>query len=38
VPADAIGIKTFETRLRDAVAEARSQIVGPAQFCAWARV
>jgi ubiquinone/menaquinone biosynthesis C-methylase UbiE len=38
VSGDAIGIETFETRLRDAVAEARSQIVGPAQFCAWARV
>jgi ubiquinone/menaquinone biosynthesis C-methylase UbiE len=38
VSADAIGIATFETRLRAAVAEVRSQIVGPAQFCAWARV
>ncbi len=30
-------LKSFEGRLRDAVVESRSQIVGPAQFCAWAR-
>ena len=30
--ADTIAIETFETRLRDAVVEARSQIVGPGQF------
>ena len=36
--ADSIAIETLETRLRDAVVEAQSQIVGPAQFCAWARV
>ena len=28
----------LESRLRDAVVEARSQIFGPAQVCAWARV
>ena len=36
--ADTIAIETFEDRLRTAAVEARSQIVGPAQFCAWARV
>ena len=36
--ADTIAMETFEDRLRDAVAQARSQIVGPAQFCAWTRV
>jgi hypothetical protein len=28
----------LESRLRDAVVEARSQIFGPAQVCAWARL
>jgi ubiquinone/menaquinone biosynthesis C-methylase UbiE len=32
---DAVAIETFEDRLRTAVIEARSQIVGPTQFCAW---
>jgi hypothetical protein len=32
--ADAVAIETFEDRLRAAVVEARSQIVGPTQFCA----
>jgi hypothetical protein len=36
--ADSIAIETFEDRLRTAVVEAQSQIVGPAQFCAWTRV
>jgi 2-polyprenyl-3-methyl-5-hydroxy-6-metoxy-1,4-benzoquinol methylase len=36
--ADTIAIETFEDHLRTAVVEARSQIVGPAQFCAWTRV
>jgi 2-polyprenyl-3-methyl-5-hydroxy-6-metoxy-1,4-benzoquinol methylase len=36
--ADRIAIETFEDRLRTAVVEAHSQIVGPAQFCAWTRV
>ena len=36
--ADTIAIETFEDRLRTAVVEAQSQIVGPAQFCAWTRV
>jgi hypothetical protein len=36
--ADSIAIETLETRLRDAVVGARSQIVGPAQFWGWARV
>jgi ubiquinone/menaquinone biosynthesis C-methylase UbiE len=35
--ADTVAIETFEDRLRNAVVEARSQVVGPAQFCAWAR-
>jgi hypothetical protein len=29
---------TLEDRLRKAVVKANSQIVGPAQFCAWAKV
>jgi ubiquinone/menaquinone biosynthesis C-methylase UbiE len=33
--ADAVAIETFEDRLRAAVVETRSQIVGPTQFCAW---
>ena len=33
-----LGIETLESRLREAVLEARSQIVGPAQVCAWARI
>jgi SAM-dependent methyltransferase len=36
--ANTIAIETFEERLRTAVVEAQSQIVGPAQFCAWSRV
>jgi 2-polyprenyl-3-methyl-5-hydroxy-6-metoxy-1,4-benzoquinol methylase len=36
--ADTIDIETFEDRLRTAVVEAQSQIIGPAQYCAWARV
>lgn len=36
--ADTIAIETFEDRLRTAAVEARSQIVGPAQFCAWTTV
>jgi SAM-dependent methyltransferase len=38
VTADAIGIETFEDRLRTAVVEAQSQVVAPAQFCAWTRI
>lgn len=35
VPGD---IDTLEDRLREAATAAHSQVVGPAQFCAWARV
>jgi ubiquinone/menaquinone biosynthesis C-methylase UbiE len=38
VPEDTIAVETFEARLRAAAVEARSQVVGPPQFCAWARV
>jgi SAM-dependent methyltransferase len=38
VTADTIAIETFEDRLRTAVVEAQSQVVGPEQFCAWTRV
>jgi ubiquinone/menaquinone biosynthesis C-methylase UbiE len=38
VPEDTIAIETIEARLRAAAVESRSQVVGPAQFCAWARV
>jgi hypothetical protein len=36
--AEMVAIDTLEGRLRSAVVEARSQIEGPAQICAWARV
>jgi hypothetical protein len=36
--AESIAIETYEHRLRNAVVEARSQIVAPRQFCAWTRV
>ena len=36
--ADTIAIETFEDREGSAMVEAQSQIVGPAQFCAWTRV
>ncbi len=36
--ADSIAMETFEDRLRNSVVNARSQVVGPAQFCAWTRV
>jgi ubiquinone/menaquinone biosynthesis C-methylase UbiE len=35
--AESVGIETLEGRLREAVVEARSQIVAPGQVCAWAR-
>jgi 2-polyprenyl-3-methyl-5-hydroxy-6-metoxy-1,4-benzoquinol methylase len=38
VTADAIAIEKFEDRLRTAVVAAQSQLVGPAQYCAWTRV
>jgi hypothetical protein len=34
---ESVRIETLETRLRNAVIEARSQIVAPGQLCAWAR-
>ena len=33
-----INTETLEIQLRDVMAKARSQVVGPAQFCAWTRV
>ena len=38
MPAETIEMERLETRLRDAVVEARSQIFGFAQVCAWARL
>jgi hypothetical protein len=38
VPGDTFTMEGLESRLRDAVVEARSQIFGPAQVCAWARL
>ena len=38
VPGDTYTMEGLESRLRDAVVEARSQIFGPAQVCAWARL
>ena len=35
--AGTIAIEGLESRLRDAVVEARSQVFGPSQVCAWAR-
>ena len=35
---EVVGIETLENRLREAVVAARSQIAGPGQVCAWARV
>jgi ubiquinone/menaquinone biosynthesis C-methylase UbiE len=37
VTAESVAIDTLETRLRTAVLAAQSQILGPAQICAWAR-
>lgn len=36
--AETLAIDSLERRLRDAVVEARSQIEGPAQLCAWTTV
>jgi len=36
--AETIATDGLESRLRDAVVEARSQVYGPAQVCAWARL
>jgi len=33
-----VGLATLEERLREATVASRSQIVGPPQYCAWARV
>lgn len=38
VSAETVAINTLEIRLRSAVVEARSQVEGPAQVCAWTRV
>jgi ubiquinone/menaquinone biosynthesis C-methylase UbiE len=37
VAGELVGIETLESRLREAVVEARSQVVAPGQVCAWAR-
>jgi ubiquinone/menaquinone biosynthesis C-methylase UbiE len=37
IAADLVGIETLETRLRDAVRRAHSQVAGPPQICAWIR-
>jgi ubiquinone/menaquinone biosynthesis C-methylase UbiE len=37
VMSETIAMEGLQSRLRDAVVEARSQIYGPAQVCAWAR-
>jgi hypothetical protein len=38
VPGEMFTTNGLESRLRDAVVEARSQIFGPSQVCAWARL
>jgi hypothetical protein len=38
MPAATIAMEGLESRLRGAVVQARSQIYGPAQVCAWARL
>jgi len=37
IAADFMGIETLETRVRDAVRRAQSQVGGPPQVCAWTR-
>ena len=37
IAADFMGIETLETRVRDAVRRANSQVAGPPQICAWSR-
>ena len=37
IAADFVGIETLETRLRDAVRQAHSQVTGLPQICAWTR-
>jgi len=37
IEADFMGIETLETRVRDAVRRARSQVAGVPQICAWTR-
>jgi hypothetical protein len=36
--AEAVAIETLESRLRSAVVDARSQVEGPAQVCAWTSI
>jgi hypothetical protein len=36
--AESVAIETLESRLRSAVVEARSQVEGPAQVCAWTSI
>ena len=36
--AETVAIETLESRLKSAVVDARSQVEGPAQMCAWASV
>jgi hypothetical protein len=38
VTAETVAVDTLESRLRSAVVEARSQVEGPVQVCAWASV
>jgi ubiquinone/menaquinone biosynthesis C-methylase UbiE len=38
VTAETLAIDTLESRLRSAVVEARSQVEGPAQVCAWTSI
>jgi hypothetical protein len=38
VTAETVAIDTLESRLRSAVVEARSQVEGPAQVCAWTSI
>lgn len=38
VPMELTATEALESRLRDAVVEARGQIFGPAQMCAWVRL
>jgi hypothetical protein len=38
MPTERIAIEGLESQLRDAVVEARSQIYGPGQVCAWVRL
>jgi hypothetical protein len=38
MPTMTLAIEGLESRIRDAAVEARSQVFGPGQVCAWAQL